>query len=56
MPFDEDWVENAVMTVGRGVEDQAGFGMSSVALLGCTGASSIDKRAPTMTDQGLGGS
>ena len=42
VPFADAWGESEVMTVGRGVEDQAGFGRSSVAPLGWAGASSID--------------
>ncbi len=43
MPVGCGWVASAVTTVGRGVADQ-GFEKSSVALPGCGGASSIDRR------------
>jgi hypothetical protein len=49
---DDGWA--AVTAVGRGVEDQDGFGKSSVALPGCAGASSIDRSGATMTDRGRG--
>ncbi len=42
------------MTIGRGVEDEAGFRRSSVALLCCTGASSIDRSGSTESDRSLG--
>ena len=42
------------MTVGRGVKDEGGFVRSSVVLLCCTCASSIDRSGSTETDRGLG--
>jgi hypothetical protein len=42
--------------VGRGVEDQEGLGKSSVALLGCVGASSIDRSGTGMAGRGRGAS
>lgn len=53
MTLDSGWAESAVMTVGCGAEDQGGFERSSVALPGCTGASSIDRSGTTMADGGL---